>query len=220
MTVYIAALLQSVLVALLVFNRARHTNEDVVKQFEMLRDEVEQKRELWAKVEAAQQDIAPVSELSKVAREFVGAREALNDERGQGTITQAELDTLEARMRELEEVGRELEASQIETKEELKILSRKEEDLRSRNEALRGQIADSLAKMDALMAEIELTAQMQNQVAVMKSELLRSEEKIQTVLNQIQDCNEQYFNLKRRYDALDVEYAQLYHQLKEQLQRG
>jgi chromosome segregation ATPase len=92
--------------------------------------------------------------------------------------------------------------------------------MRDKNNSLRGQIADSLAKMDALIEEIELTAQMQNQVAFMKSELLKSEEKIQTMLNQIQDTNEQYFNLKRRYDALDVEYAQLYQQLTEQSSKG
>jgi chromosome condensin MukBEF ATPase and DNA-binding subunit MukB len=92
--------------------------------------------------------------------------------------------------------------------------------MRSKNELLRGQIADSLAKMDGLITEIELTAQMRNQVALMKSELLRSEEQIQTMLNQIQEYNEQYFNLKRRYDALDVEYAQLYQQLTERSQRG
>ena len=86
-------------------------------------------------------------------------------------------------MRELDEIGRELEASQTETKEELKILRRKEEDMRTKNNSLRGQIEDSLSKMDALIAEIEMTAQMQNQVAAMKSELLRSQEKIQTMLN-------------------------------------
>ena len=73
--------------------------------------------------------------------------------------------------------------------------------------------------MEALIAEIEMTAQMQEQVAVMKSEMLRAEEKIQTTLNQIQQSNEQYFNLKRRYDALDVEYAQLYQQFTEQMQK-
>jgi hypothetical protein len=61
-----------------------------------------------------------------------------------------------------------------------------------------------------------MTVQMQEQVAIIKSEILRAEEKIQTVLNDIQHSNEQYFNLKKRYDALDVEYAQLYQQLTEQ----
>jgi chromosome segregation ATPase len=220
MTVLLIALIQSGLIALFVFNRARHANDELVAQFEIIKDEVQQKRDLWAKVEAVQGEIADDAEFKRAAREFLGARESLKVERGRVTITQAEIEALEVRMRELEEIGRELEASQTETKEELKILRRKEDDMRDKNNSLRGQIADSLAKMDALIEEIELTAQMQNQVAFMKSELLKSEEKIQTMLNQIQDTNEQYFNLKRRYDALDVEYAQLYQQLTEQSSKG
>jgi chromosome segregation ATPase len=220
MTVLLLALIQSGLIALFIFNRARHANDEVATQYKIIKDEVQQKRDLWAKVEAVQGEIADDVEFKKAAREFLGARESLKVERGRVTITQAEIEALEVRMRELEEIGRELEASQTETKEELKILRRKEDDMRDKNNSLRGQIADSLAKMDALIEEIELTAQMQNQVAFMKSELLKSEEKIQTMLNQIQDTNEQYFNLKRRYDALDVEYAQLYQQLTEQSSKG
>jgi chromosome segregation ATPase len=220
MTVLLLALIQSGLIALFIFNRARHANDEVAAQFEIIKDEVQQKRDLWAKIEAVQGEIADDAEFKRAAREFLGARESLKVERGRVTITQAEIEALEVRMRELEEIGRELEASQTETKEELKILRRKEDDMRDKNNSLRGQIADSLAKMDALIEEIELTAQMQNQVAFMKSELLKSEEKIQTMLNQIQDTNEQYFNLKRRYDALDVEYAQLYQQLTEQSSKG
>lgn len=219
MVIILFAVLQSGVVALFVFTRARHINDHRVKQFEMLQDEVQQKRDLWSKVEAVRGDMAADGDLRQVACEFREVREALKSERGRVTITQAELEALEVRMRDLEEIGRELEAGQTETKEELKILRRKEEDMRSKNDSLRGQIEDSIAKMDALIAEIELTAQMQNQVAVMKSELLKSEEKIQTMLNQIQVSNEQYFNLKRRYDALDVEYAQLYQQLTEYSQR-
>lgn len=219
-SIFLIAIIQSGLVAFFIFGRARGAKENLLKQFELIQDEVQQKRDLWAKVEVAQAEIASQSEMFRVGRDFVESREILKVERGRVTITQAELETLEERMRELEEIGRELEASQTETKEELKILRRKEEDVRSKNDSLRGQIADSLAKMEGLLTEIELTAQMQNQVAVMKSELLRSEEKIQTMLNQIQQSNEQYFNLKRRYDALDVEYAQLFQQLTERSQRG
>ena len=38
---------------------------------------------------------------------------------------------------------------------------------------------------------------------------------VETLLNEIQRGNEQYFIMKRRYDALDVEYAQLYQQFNE-----
>lgn len=219
-TVILIAIIQSGLVAFFIFSRARRANAGLLKQFELIQDEVQQKRDLWSKVEVARAEMATEADMRQVGRDFIESREILKVERGRVTITQAELETLEGRMRELDEIGRELEASQTETKEELKILRRKEEDMRSKNDGLRGQIADSLAKMEGLLTEIELTAQMQNQVAVMKSELLRSEEKIQTMLNQIQQCNEQYFNLKRRYDALDVEYAQLYQQLTERSQRG
>lgn len=213
--IILVAVAQSGLVALFVFSRALHLNDHLIKKFELLQDELQQKRDLWSKVEEVQTELADDAELRRIGRDFLDSRDALKIEQGRVVITQAELESLEGRMREIEEIGRELEASQTETKEELKILQRKEEDLRGKNEALRGQIADSLAKMDTLMTEIEMTAQMQNQVAVVKSELLKTEERTQTMLDQIQESNEHYFNLKRRYDALDVEYAQLYQQLTE-----
>jgi chromosome segregation ATPase len=213
--IILVGIVQSCLVALFVFSRAPHLNDHLIKRFELLQDELQQKRDLWFKVEAVKPELADDAELRRVGRDFLDTRDALKIEQGRVVITQSELEGLEGRMREIEEIGRELEASQTETKEELKILQRKEEDLRSKNESLRGQIADSLAKMDNLMTEIEMTAQMQNQVAIVKSELLKTEERTQTMLDQIQESNEHYFNLKRRYDALDVEYAQLYQQLTE-----
>ena len=122
---------------------------------------------------------------------------------------------IEVRLRELEEITRELEASTTETKEELKILQRKEEDLKSKNDHLRVQIAVTTSKMETIMSEIEMSAQMQEQVLKLRGDLLQSEEQGQTLLNEIQRGNEQYFILKRRYDALDVEYAQLYQQFNE-----
>jgi chromosome segregation ATPase len=217
--IVIVGIAEALIVGLIVFNRARHLNDDAVFEYETLKDEVQQKRDLWSRVEALRAELGDEKEFTLKAREYISARETLKIERGQAMLSQVELETLEGRLRELEEISRELEASATETKEELKILQRKQDELSSKNAALRGQIADSVSKMEALMAEIEMTAQMQEQVNQMRSELLRSEEKIQTMLNQIQQSNEQYFNLKRRYDALDVEYAQLYQQLNEQMQR-
>jgi len=99
--------------------------------------------------------------------------------------------------------------------EVLKILQRKEEDLKSKNDHLRIQIAETTSKMETIMSEIEMSAQMQEQVLKLRGDLLQSEEQGQTLLNEIQRGNEQYFILKRRYDALDVEYAQLYQQFNE-----
>ena len=215
MVIILMGLIQAAGVALFVFHKAKHRNDYKIESYETLKDEVQQKRELWNRVENARGSLASQEDFARYAKDFFAAREALKVERGRVTITQAELEALDVRLRELEEISRELEASSTETKEELKILQRKEGELRTKNEALRNQIADSISKMEALISEIEMTSQMQEQVAIMKSELIRSEEKIQTMLNEIQQSNEQYFNLKRRYDALDVEYAQLYQQLSE-----
>jgi hypothetical protein len=50
----------------------------------------------------------------------------------------------------------------------------------------------------------------------MKAEIEKAEEQIETLLTQITAGNEQYFILKKRYDALDIEYAQLYEKFAEQ----
>ena len=60
---------------------------------------------------------------------------------------------------------------------------------------------------------------MQEPVKFMRADLLKSEQQVETLMNEIQKGNEQYFISKRRYDALDVEYAQLYQQYIEQKQK-
>ena len=60
---------------------------------------------------------------------------------------------------------------------------------------------------------------MQEPVKFMRADLLKSEQQVETLMNEIQKGNKQYFISKRRYDALDVEYAQLYQQYIEQKQK-
>ena len=209
------ALAQALLVGGVVFYRARIANAGRERLYTNVLEEVEQKRSLWQQVQKLSADLADPKELAETVRSFTVARESLKAERGRVTIARAELDMIELRLRELEEIHRELEASTTETKEELRILQRKEDELKAKNEGLRLQIADTTAKMERLMSEIELSAQMQEQIVTLRSELVRSEEQVQTLMNEIQKGNEQYFILKRRYDALDVEYAQLYQQFNE-----
>lgn len=171
---------------------------------------VTENTQLKEKVEGLLGQMTDISELRKKAKEVRGLQEAVKTERGRITITRAELETVETRLRELEEIERELEASGVETKEELNILEKKEKELGSKNEALKAQIAASMAKMDELFGQIQMTAEMQEQVTAMKTELLQTEEKIDLLLVQIEQGNDQYFGLKKRYDALDIEYAQLF----------
>ncbi len=206
---------QAILVGAFVFLRARKASAGRERMYATMVEEVELKRELWEQVRNLSLKMADPKELAEVVKRFTVARESLKAERGRVTIAEAELDMIEVRLRELEEIHRELEASTTETKEELRILERKEGEMRLKNDQLRTQITETNVKIETLLREIELSAQMQEEVVNLQAELLRSEEQVETLLNEIQRGNEQYFILKRRYDALDVEYAQLYQQFNE-----
>lgn len=148
-------------------------------------------------------------------KDFKSAQDALKAERGRITITQAELETVENRLRELEEIERELEASGLETKEEMNILDKKQKDIKIKNEQLKTQISRTMEQLDQLMREVQMSAAMQEQVSGMKTELIQTEQQTDMLSVQIEQGNEQYFILKHRYDALDIEYAQLYEKFSE-----
>jgi chromosome segregation ATPase len=177
--------------------------------------ETEERRQLVDQMSACIEQLAPIQDVRIIVGQIFVVQEALRAERGRTTISQAELETVEGRLRELEEIERELEASGIETQEELKILQKKEAELKAKNQALQAQISDSLSKLDVLMGEVEFSAQAQEHMANMKSELLRTEQQVETIIVQMEESNEQYFTMKKRYDALDIEYAQLYERFTE-----
>jgi len=143
-------------------------------------------------------------------QELLLLREALKTERGRITITQAELETVETRLRELEEIERELEASAVDTKEEVNILKKKEKELADKNSKLKDELSSSNQKVEAIIDELEMSAEMQEQIQNMRTEMLQTAEKVDLILLQLEECNFLYMTMKRRYDALDIEYAQLY----------
>jgi chromosome segregation ATPase len=177
--------------------------------------ETQERRTLVEQISDCAAQLVPMQEVRKTVGEIFVVQEALRAERGRTTISQAELETVEGRLRELEEIERELEASGIETQEELKILKKKETELKNKNQALQTQIKDSLEKLNVLMGEVEFSSQVKEQMANMQSELLRTEQQIETLVVQMEESNDQYFLMKKRYDALDIEYAQLYERFTE-----
>ncbi len=174
------------------------------------REELALRRGLRDRIEELYAQMIDMTSLQTQGRLLISLRESLKTERGRITITQAELETVEARLRELEEIERELGASGVDTNEEIKILEKKRSDLAEKNDALKQQISTSMEQMDEALGELELSAKMQEQIAAIKAEILQTQDKIGGLLIQIEQGNEQYFILKKRYDALDIEYAQLY----------
>ena len=174
-------------------------------------EEVLQKRiALKEELEAVFGQMADIALLQKAGRELITVRESLKTERGRITITQAELETVESRLRELEEIERELEASKIDTQEEIKILEKKKGDLGVKNSRLKEQLEFAVSQLDTAVQELELSTQMQEQMQAIKLETVQTQERIDAILMKIDESNQQYFVLKKRYDALDIEYAQLY----------
>jgi len=180
-----------------------------------LTKELNQRKELVGRLDQLLSSMVDIPTVRLKAKELKLAEESLKAERGRITITQAELETIEARLRELEEIERELEASGIEAKEELNILRKKQADLAQKNAQLKSQIEASIKQIDAQCNEIEMSSQVKEQIQNMKTELMQTEQKIDQMVLQLELSNDQYFILKKRYDALDIEYAQLYEKFTE-----
>jgi chromosome segregation ATPase len=213
--VLIVALIEVVVFVGLMYGSVAKRKHDVRKVVDNLRTQLEDRKQLVTKVQGIFSQMVGIEELKTKGREMRTLREALKTERGRITITQAELETVEGRLRELEEISRELEASGLETKEELNILKKKEKELTNKNDALKAQIATSMEQIDQLLSRLEMNASMLEQVETTKAQLIQSQEKIDTLMMGIEQGNEQYFILKKRYDALDIEYAQLFEKFSE-----
>jgi chromosome segregation ATPase len=194
------------------FSKSAGGSSQVLQQIDGV---ITERKEILSQFEEIQGQLVNADELRKVGKELMEVLESLKAERGRNTITQAELETVEGRLRELEEIERELEASGIETKEELKILNKKQKDLGAKNDSLKEQIAASLSQIDQLVNDMQMSAELQTQIDMMKTQLVMTQQKIDTLLMNIEQGNEQYFILKNRYDALDIEYAQLFEKFSE-----
>lgn len=199
----------------LAFTVASKASGDTGQAEKILKDERTTKQGIVGKFQEMYSQMVDVGTCREKIKEAQAVQESLKAERGRITITQAELETVETRLRELEEIERELEASGLETKEELNILDKKHKELSQKNGQLKSQIEISAAQWDQLLKEMEQNTAVSEKIMAVKSELILSEEKIATLMLQIEQGNDQYFTLKRRYDALDIEYAQLYEKFSE-----
>lgn len=178
-----------------------------VKAFEQ---ELQRRKSYLSRVEELLGQLVDLSSVSEVVRELRTVKESLKTERGRNTITMAELETVETRLRELEEIERELEASKVDTNEEMAILEKKQKDLRSKNDSLKQEISIANSQFAQIIQELKMSAEMQEQLQSMQTELMQTQDRIDLLLAQIEEGNRAYFILKQRYDALDIEYAQLY----------
>lgn len=193
-------------------NGKKSSSDQLMSRME---SETKEREDLFSEATSVKSELVEFDILKETALQAIDARDAARLERGRVTITQAELETVEARLREIDEIERELEASNVETQEELKILQKKEAGLTTKNASLKEQLATALTELDKVLKELESNVELTEKISRMKDELVRTEIKIEELLEQIKSGNEQYFIVKKRYDALDIEYAQLYEKFAE-----
>ncbi|MCB0358250.1 MAG: hypothetical protein KDD44_01390 [Bdellovibrionales bacterium] len=175
-----------------------------------IKREVDAKKALIDDIASVVLGLAPPHVLAKAEQQVTDLEEAVRAEQGRLTITQAELDAVETRLRELEEVERELEASSIESAKEIEMLRSQQRDIESRNEALRQQLQSAFDQIEILLSQFHSSQAAVDELGALKLGLEETQAKIDYYTEQLAMLNERYTELKNAYDALDIEYAQLY----------
>ena len=120
--IIVIALVESAIFVGLMYAILAKRKHDLRAIVEGLQSQLADKQQALDRVKGILADMIDIKELKAKGRDLKLLKESLKTERGRITITQAELETVEGRLRELEEIDRELEASGLETKEEIIII--------------------------------------------------------------------------------------------------
>ena len=206
-----------------VYGQVRARESAMEANFNILKEEIETRRGILEKIGQHSLGLTSADTIEALNSDLVRSEDELRSEQGRITITQAELDAIESRLRELEEIERELEASSIEASREVEMLRSQERDVRARNDALRAQLESSMLQIDNLLNQLQSSHAAQEQLTRLKGELIETQEKTEWYTEEICKLNEKYLALKKAYDAIDIEYAQLYEKhnaLEAAAQRG
>jgi chromosome segregation ATPase len=181
--------------------------------YEKLVETSNKANELNNKYSELKKQLIPLSDIQNLVVQALSVQDTLRTEKGRSAITKIELETIESRLRELEEIERELEASEEEARDELRVLKEREDFLKQKNEELKLKIQQSKKDFEDLLLELNISEEVKDKFRKIQRELERVEDQILDLLIKVSEGNQQHFNLKRRYDALDIEYAQLYEKI-------
>lgn len=129
---------------------------------------------------------------------------------GEMEIFKTEMGSLDGRSLELERIAKELERSHEESKQLVDKMRAEEAEIAERNMLLKEQLDDSLSKIDRLLIELKNSRVAVERLSRAKASLLDVQERIDWLETEILMVNSQQAALKNSYDALDIEYAQLY----------
>lgn len=173
-------------------------------------EEYAAKKKILEDLAVAAQGLISEAEVEAFKASLVDFENQINTERGKCAVAEAELDALDVRLRELEELRRELEVSNMDAIKEVEMLRTQERDISNQNEAINAQLQSSVEQIDILLDVLHANVGAVTQLNKTRNEMIQTEKSIAYYEEEIAKINQQYVGLKRAYDALDIEYAQLY----------
>lgn len=203
-----------VLVGGFTFYKIRKVRVDVenahLTNLENTKGEFETKKKILEDLALAGQGLISEAEILEQKNSLVEFENQINSEKGKCAVAEAELDALDVRLRELEELRRELEVSNMDAIKEVEMLRTQERDISNQNEAINEQLKSSVEQIDILLDVLHANVDAVAQLNKTRNEMIQTEKSIAYYEEEIAKINQQYVGLKRAYDALDIEYAQLY----------
>lgn len=192
------------------YRKVNRQKEVVLLNLKILQTELDEKKTILEELAGISLGLVSSDVIDALKAELGKDEDGLRAEKGKVTILQAEIEAVDIRLRELEEIERELEASGLEAARELELLRAQERDMESRNARLYEQLESCAIQLDKLSAEAKGDAELTAAIAKAKSELNTGQMQLKHFEGEIPQINQKYMSLKRAYDALDIEYAQLY----------
>lgn len=175
-----------------------------------LKSEAEQKEQLLSELAFLSLGMILPGEVEKAHQILSSLQEQAREQEGRVTLTQAEIEALQGRLKELEELEKELQSSSAEAAQELEMLKSQEREISSKNSAVKAELDSALTKLDLLLGELSNSRDASERIAMTKAQISTAQTQIDSFTESISLLNTKYFELKKAYDALDIEYAQLY----------
>ncbi len=214
-TILLIFLAGSIFIVFGLWRKSSKARYALIEGLSILEEEESKRNTVLAEVSELLKTLISSSELEENTQRVSAKEEELRAERGRVTIAQAEHDALETRLREMEEVERELEASYVEAEREVDMLRTQEKELQEKRAEVKKHLSDSTVALELILEQVDSIVASNDHIVLTKKQLGTLQEKIEWYSEQIGILNRQYMDLKRAYDSLDIEYAQLYEKQNE-----
>ncbi|MCS6894076.1 MAG: hypothetical protein NZO16_05880 [Deltaproteobacteria bacterium] len=202
LTVFLFSLSVTVLASLLLKKKFSRSSDLTIKlsQLDDLRGRIENLK-LEIKTLIPKQD---ANELVTILEEFANLERL---EKSKFNIASLELSSLEGRLREFSDIEQELESSALETRDLVKSYQTAWDEITTKSSNIRNNLNIALEALNNLFSSDE-SAKLSDNIEKFLDEIISYELVVKSAL----DC---ISKLKTRFDALDIEFAELYERFGE-----